>query len=164
VSKLTGEHYLYYYQKIHGIEYVALRYANVYGPLQDPHGEAGVIAIFSKGLLAGRNVTIFGDGLQTRDYVFVADVVRANLAATTGTFQGPVNIGTGRETNVVDLCRRIQGSVGGSGAAVHGPAKDGEVRRSVLDVSFAKQELGWSPRISLDEGLATTVDFFRSRP
>jgi UDP-glucose 4-epimerase len=164
VSKLTGEHYLYYYRQIHGVEYVALRYANVYGPLQDPHGEAGVIAIFSTNLLAGRNVTIFGDGLQTRDYVFVADVVRANLAAATGAHQGAVNIGTGRETNVVDLCRRIQASVGGSGTAVHGPAKDGEVRRSVLDVSLAEQSLGWSPRVSLDEGLATTVDFFRSRP
>ncbi len=164
VSKLSGEHYLYYYQRIHGIEYVALRYANVYGPLQDPHGEAGVIAIFSKALLAGRDVTIFGDGLQTRDYVFVADVVRANVAAASTSYQGPVNIGTGKETNVVELFQRIKASVGARGTAMHGPAKDGEVRRSVLDVSFAREVLDWTPRVSLEQGLVTTVDFFRSRP
>jgi len=163
VSKLTGENYLYYYQKIHGVAYVALRYSNVYGPLQDPHGEAGVVAIFCQNLLANRDCTIFGDGLQTRDYVFVADVARANVLATEGDFCGSVNIGTGSETSVVDLFEQIKLRVGGNGKAVHGAAKSGEVRRSVLDVRYAKTALGWAPSVALADGLAQTVDFFRSR-
>jgi UDP-glucose 4-epimerase len=164
VSKLSGEHYLFYYRRVFGLPYVALRYANVYGPRQDPHGEAGVIAIFSKKLLAGDDVTVFGDGLQTRDYVFVGDVVRANLAALTADFCGGVNIGTGTETNVNDLFAILKRHAGGPGKAVHAAARDGELRRSVLSIALAGKVLGWKPRTSLSDGLAETVDFFRSRP
>jgi len=163
VSKLTGEHYLYYYNRIHGLDYVALRYANVYGPFQDPHGEAGVIAIFCQALLRGDDVTIFGDGLQTRDYVFVGDVVRANVACLDTEYCGSVNIGTSIETNVNELYDHVKGHAGGDGKDIHGPAKDGEVRRSALDASFAGKVLGWSPEVTLADGLAATVDFFRSR-
>ncbi len=163
VSKLTGEHYLYYYNRIYGVHHVALRYANVYGPRQDPHGEAGVVAIFSQNLLRGDGVTIFGDGLQTRDYVFVGDVVQANVLALTSSCRGPVNIGTATETNVVELYRRIKALAGGPGEATHGPAKEGEVRRSSIDPARAREELGWRPEVDLDSGLAATVDFFRSR-
>ncbi len=164
VSKLSGEHYLEYYHRIHGMRYVALRYANVYGPRQNPHGEAGVVAIFSRSLLAGQGARIFGDGLQTRDYVFVGDVVRANLAALETSWCGAVNIGTGVETNVVDLHARLRRLAGCDVLPEHAPAKDGEVRRSVLSCERARQVLGWAPSISLDDGLAATVDFFRSRP
>jgi len=164
VSKLSGEHYLYYYSRIFGFRYVALRYANIYGPRQDPHGEAGVVSIFCQRLLRGEECTIYGDGLQTRDYVFVGDVVRANVAALTSEFCGAVNIGTGRETNVVELFERINARVGGAGKVRHVEAKEGEVRRSSLDASLAGRVLGWAPRVPLDEGLGATVDFFRSRP
>ncbi len=165
VSKLTGEHYLEYYRSVHGMRYVALRYSNVYGPRQDPHGEAGAVAIFSKLLLRGETGRIYGDGLQTRDYVFVGDVVRANLAAVaTPAASGPINIGTGRETSVVELYDRIRRLVGSDIAPLHVDPKDGEVRRNVLDPARAQQVLGWKPSVTLDEGLAATVDFFRSRP
>jgi UDP-glucose 4-epimerase len=163
VSKLTGEHYLEYYRRIHGLRYVALRYANVYGPRQDPHGEAGVVAIFAKALLRGDSGRIFGDGLQTRDYVFVGDVVKANLAALTSDYSGPVNIGTGRETSVVELHERLRRLTGRDIAPEHVEAKDGEVRRNVLSCERAGRVLGWKPSVTLDEGLAATVDFFRSR-
>jgi UDP-glucose 4-epimerase len=164
VSKLTGEHYLEYYRRIFGMRYVALRYANVYGPRQNPHGEAGVVSIFSRSLLAGSGARIFGDGLQTRDYVFVGDVVRANLAALASDYCGAVNIGTGTETNVVDLHAKLRRLTGCDVAPEHAPAIDGEVRRSVLDCSHAASVIGWKPAVTLDEGLAATVDFFRSRP
>lgn len=165
VSKLTGEHYLEYYRSVHGMRYVALRYSNVYGPRQDPHGEAGAVAIFSKLLLKGETGRIYGDGLQTRDYIFVGDVVRANLAAvSTPAACGAINIGTGRETSVVELYDRIRRLVGSQIAPLHVDPKDGEVRRNVLDPSRAQRVLGWKPSVTLDEGLAATVDFFRSRP
>jgi UDP-glucose 4-epimerase len=164
ISKLTGERYLFYYRRVFGLSYVALRYANVYGPRQDPHGEAGVIAIFSKKLLAGGDVTIFGDGVQTRDYVFVGDIVRANLAALAGDFCGSVNIGTGIETNVNDLYAIIKRHAGGAGKAVHAGARDGEVLRSVVSPVLAERVLGWKPLTALADGLGETVDFFRSRP
>jgi UDP-glucose 4-epimerase len=163
VSKLTGEHYLEYYRRIYGMRYVALRYANVYGPRQNPHGEAGVISIFCRALLGGSGARIFGDGLQTRDYVFVGDVVRANLAALSSDYCGAANIGTGTETNVVDLHAKLRRLTGRDIAPVHAPAVEGEVRRSVLDCAHAASVLGWKPSVTLDEGLAATVDFFRSR-
>ena len=163
ITKLTGEHYLEYYARVHGMHTVALRYANIYGPRQDPHGEAGVVAIFSQLQLAGKTMKINGDGLQTRDYVFVGDVVRANVAALETSFRGAVNIGTGVETSVVDLAARLREIVGGDAGATHAPANDGEVRRSVLDASLAARALDWTPRTSLDEGLAATVDYFRAR-
>jgi len=148
---------------VYGLPYVALRYANVYGPRQDPHGEAGVIAIFCQRLLADEGVLINDDGLQTRDYVFVADVVAANLAALTTDYVGEVNIGTGVETTVVALYERINAQIGGEGIAEHGPAKGGEIRRSALDASRAERELGWRPGVSLDEGFGRTVEYFASR-
>ncbi|MFQ5477549.1 MAG: NAD-dependent epimerase/dehydratase family protein [Candidatus Binatia bacterium] len=163
VSKLSGEHYLHYYALCRGVAYTALRYANVYGPRQDPHGEAGVIAIFCEKLLRDEDVMIFGDGEQTRDYVFVGDVVRANMACLEAGYDGGVNIGTGKETNVLELSELLRGLIGGKGVAVHGEARDGEVRRSVLDASLAAKVLNWEPRTSLTVGLAETVDFFRSR-
>lgn len=163
VSKLAGEHYLFYYRRIYGIPYVTLRYANVYGPRQDPHGEAGVVAIFSQKLLRGEDCTIFGDGKQTRDYVFVADVARANLSAATGDFVGPVNIGTGTETDVNYLYEVIKQHAGGPGKASHGDPRDGELQRSCLDNSLAEAVLGWKPEVTLSDGLAQAVDFFRAR-
>ena len=163
VSKLSGEFYLEYYRRIYGMRCVALRYANVYGPRQDPHGEAGVIAIFSQLALAGKPARVFGDGRQTRDYVYVGDVVRVNVAALESDFNGAMNVGTGKETDVNELASRIGGLLGGDQPAVHEAAKDGEVLRSVLDCSRAREVLGWEPETELEQGLASTVDFFRSR-
>ena len=143
--------------------YVALRYANVYGPRQDPHGEAGVVAIFTERLLANQAPTINGDGKQTRDYVFVGDVVRANLAALERPFVGAVNIGTGVETDVTTLYAHLRVLTGSPHPAQHGPAKAGEQRRSVIAIGRAAKELGWKPEIPLEEGLRRTVEFFRAR-
>jgi UDP-glucose 4-epimerase len=163
ITKATGEHYLFFYHAVYGMPYVALRYANVYGPRQDPHGEAGVIAIFAERLLANQPPTINGDGKQTRDYVFVGDVVRANLAALEKPFVGPVNIGTGVETDVVTLYAHLRVLTGSPHPPTHGPAKAGEQRRSVIAIDRAKQVLGWRPEVPLEEGLRRTVEFFRTR-
>ena len=159
-AKWCGEVYGGVYSRLYGLEFVALRYANVYGPRQDPHGEAGVVAIFSERLLRGREAVINGDGTQTRDYVHVDDVVAANLLAATGP-PGAYNVGTGVETDVVALHAGIAAACGSLAAPVHGPAKAGEQRRSCLDVSRARDVLGWQPRVSLDQGLRGTVDWFR---
>jgi UDP-glucose 4-epimerase len=163
VSKRSGEHYLFYYHAVHGLPYLAMRYANVYGPRQDPHGEAGVVAIFCEKLLSGEAPRINGDGRQTRDYVFVEDLVRANLAALDSDHVGPVNVGTGRETDVVTLAAKLVALSGKPLVPAHGPAKAGEQRRSVIDPALAKQALGWEPRVALDEGLARTYEWFRQR-
>jgi UDP-glucose 4-epimerase len=163
VSKRAGEDYLFYYYVNYGLPYVALRYANVYGPRQDPHGEAGVVAIFTERLLAGGRPIINGDGTQTRDYVFVGDVAAANLAALDGGFVGPVNIGTGVETDVNELFEMLRRVVGSATAAVHGPAKPGEQRRSVVDPGLARQVFGWTPRVCLADGMEQVVAFFRDR-
>jgi UDP-glucose 4-epimerase len=161
VSKLAGEKYLGYYHLVHGLPYVALRYANVYGPRQDPFGEAGVVAIFTSKMLAGGEPVINGDGLQTRDYVFVDDVARANVLALEPTAEGPYNIGTGVETDVVTLFSRLKALTGAACQEVHGPAKAGEQRRSVLDPSKAREGLGWRAKVPIEEGLAATVEYFR---
>ncbi|MBI2963053.1 MAG: NAD-dependent epimerase/dehydratase family protein [Deltaproteobacteria bacterium] len=163
VSKRSGEHYLFYYHAVHGLPYLAFRYANVYGPRQDPHGEAGVVAIFCEKLLRGEPPRINGDGRQTRDYVFIEDLVRANLAALRSSFVGPMNLGTGRETDVVTLAAKLVALSGQRLTPVHGPAKAGEQRRSVIDPSLARRELGWEPRVDLDEGLRRTYDWFREK-
>jgi UDP-glucose 4-epimerase len=163
VTKATGEHYLFFYHAVYGMPYVALRYANVYGPRQDPHGEAGVVAIFTEKLLADQAPTINGDGKQTRDYVFVGDVVRANLAALERPFIGSVNIGTGIETDVTTLYAHLRVLTGSPHPPQHGPAKAGEQRRSVIAIGRAAEVLGWRPEISLEEGLRRTVEFFRAR-
>jgi UDP-glucose 4-epimerase len=161
VSKLTGELYLGYYHMAFGLPYVALRYANVYGPRQSTLGEAGVVAIFISQLLAGRSPVINGDGKQTRDYVFVGDVVRANVAALETRHTGAVNIGTGKETDVVTICELLREGVGSPVQAMHGPAKLGEQRRSCLATSLAQRVLGWRPEVELKEGLKQTIDYYR---
>jgi UDP-glucose 4-epimerase len=163
VSKRSGEHYLFYYHAVYGLPYVAMRYANVYGPRQDPHGEAGVVAIFCEKLLKGEPPRINGDGKQTRDYVFIEDLVRANLKVLDSAFVGPMNIGTGRETDVVTLAGKLVSLSGKGLEPVHGPAKAGEQRRSVIDPARARREIGWEPRVPLEEGLARTYAWFRER-
>jgi UDP-glucose 4-epimerase len=163
ITKATGEHYLFYYSAVYGMPYVALRYANVYGPRQDPHGEAGVVAIFSERLLAGQAPVINGDGKQSRDYVFVGDVVRANLLALEKSYVGSLNIGTGVETDVNKLYAHLRVLTGSPHPAQHGPAKAGEQRRSVIAIDRAAKALGWKPEVPLEEGLRRTVEFFRAR-
>jgi UDP-glucose 4-epimerase len=163
VAKLANEHYLYYYQAVHGIPYVAFRYANIYGPRQNPHGEAGVVAIFTQKMLAGQQPVINGDGLQTRDYVYVQDVVRANILALQPEMKGAYNIGTGIETNVNELFALLNEYTGGGFAEHHAPAKAGEQIRSVLSHTYIKEQFGWQPITSLRQGLAETVDFFRTK-
>jgi UDP-glucose 4-epimerase len=163
VSKRTGEHYLYFYHAEYRIPYIALRYANIYGPRQDPHGEAGVVAIFTLRLLAGEQPIINGDGKQTRDYVFVGDVARANLTALQTDYIGPINIGTGSETDVNQLFGYLRQLTGVPAPEMHGPAKPGEQRRSVLAWGQAQQVLGWQPEMNIEEGLRRTVEYFRTR-
>jgi UDP-glucose 4-epimerase len=144
-----------------GLPYVALRYANVYGPRQSTLGEAGVVAIFISQLLAGKSPVINGDGKQTRDYVFVGDVVRANVAALDTDYTGAVNIGTGKETDVVTICKLLRDSVGSPVEAIHGPAKLGEQRRSCLETALARKVLGWKADMELKEGLEQTIAYYR---
>jgi len=162
VAKLAVEHYLACWQGLYGIGTVSLRYANVYGPRQDPFGEAGVVAIFAHRMLRGEPPLINGDGEQTRDYVYVDDVVEANLRVLEHPeVSGPLNIGTGLETSVNALFHRLRELTAAAVPERHGPPKAGEQRRSGLDVSLAKRLLGWTPRVGLAEGLARTVEHFR---
>ena len=161
VSKRAGELYLSYYHQAFGLPYVALRYANVYGPRQSAMGEAGVVAIFLSLLLGGKTPVINGDGRQTRDYVYVGDVVAANMAALQSSFVGPINIGTGVETDVVTIFQHLREAVGSSTEAQHGPPKAGEQRRSCLDTHRAAQILGWRPQMTLKDGLRHTADHYR---
>src|SRR5262245_47618995 len=163
VSKRAGEHYLYFYRVEYGLSSIALRYANIYGPRQDPHGEAGVVAIFTQRLLAGEQPVINGDGEQTRDYVFVGDVAQANLAALHVDYDGPLNIGTGSETTVKQLFTMLRDLSGSAAQEVHGPAKPGEQRRSVLAWNRAARVLSWRPAVELQNGLRQTVAYFRTR-
>lgn len=170
VSKLAGEQYLHYYRRVHGLEYVALRYGNVYGPRQDPHGEAGVVAIFSKRLLAGQELHIFGDGEQTRDYVYVKDVVQANLRAASmelpegdgGLDERAFNVATGTGTSVNRLADLVEAVSGLRTARTFRSPRRGELRHSTLDVSrFSRR--GWAPRHSLRDGLRETFEWI-ARP
>src|SRR6266404_2725888 len=154
-SKLCGEEYLSTWNRLHGTRHVSLRLANVYGPHQEPHGEAGVVAIFMGLLHEGGTPRIYGDGSQTRDYVFVDDVVRSMLAALDNE-GGVFNIGTGVETSVLELYDAIQRASGVTREPAFAEARLGELQRSVLDSSLAERELGWRPGSSLDEGLART--------
>lgn len=163
VSKAAGELYLGYYRAQYGLSYVALRYANVYGPRQNPHGEAGVVAIFSERLVTGRPCTIYGTGRQTRDFVFGPDVARANYLAATSDFVGAVNIGTGIETDINTLYRLLADAAGVKAEPQYAPGKMGEQMRSSVDASLAKKVLGWQPTVALDDGLRQTVEFFRAR-
>ncbi len=163
VAKFATEAYLFFYKVQYGIDYVALRYANVYGPRQDPHGEAGVVAIFCGRILEGQPCTIYGDGGQTRDYVYVGDVVRANLAAIQSAVSGAFNIGTGVETDVNQLYRALADAAGSKAAPKHGPARAGEQRRSVITAARAARELAWTPQVTLGDGLARTYSFFKEK-
>jgi UDP-glucose 4-epimerase len=161
IAKLSAEHYLSYYQMISGIQFVSLRYSNVYGPRQDPEGEAGVVAIFCQKMLGGEQPIINGNGRQTRDFVYVEDVVEANLVAIGKEVQGVYNVGTGQETTVNDLFRALADLTGSGWKELHGPAKKGEQTRSVVDSTKYRHEWGWDPRVSLQEGLRRTVEYFR---
>jgi UDP-glucose 4-epimerase len=165
VTKLGGEYYLHYYHRVHGMDYVALRYSNVYGPRQDPHGEAGVVAIFSTRLLRGEPLTIFGDGEQTRDYVYVGDVVAANLALTEATFPRSTslddrafNVGTGIETSVNDLAGTLASASGRPLEVHYAAARPGELLHSSLNASKLRDQ-GWAPRTDLHTGLGNTFQW-----
>ncbi|MFY9268644.1 MAG: NAD-dependent epimerase/dehydratase family protein [Candidatus Manganitrophaceae bacterium] len=162
VSKLSSEHYLYYYQKVCGLEYTALRYSNVYGPRQDPFGEAGVVAIFTQKMLRGEQPIINGNGMQTRDYVYVEDVVEANMAVLNNKVNDVFNVGTGLETSVNQLFRYLLEATGSDVKEIHGPEKKGEQVRSCLDFRKIHKMLDWEPRVPLHEGLIKTVAFFKN--
>ena len=165
VTKLGGEYYLHYYHRVHGMDYVALRYSNVYGPRQDPHGEAGVVAIFSTKLLEDRPLTVFGDGEQTRDYVFVGDVVAANLLLSEVTFprssaldDRAFNVGTGIETSVNTLADTLATAAGRPLRVDRAPARPGELMHSSLDATKLRR-LGWKPATDLQTGLRNTFEW-----
>lgn len=163
VAKLAGEHYLFFYKQIYGLNTTILRYANVYGPRQDPHGEAGVVAIFIQKFLTGEQPVINGDGMQTRDFVYVGDVAKANARALSHKGGGIFNIGTGKEITVKQLFRQLADTVGVKAEERYGPAKSGEQKRSVIDFTRANKILGWLPLVSFTEGLGRTVDYFKSK-
>lgn len=164
VSKLAAENYLFYYANIHGLAYAALRYSNVYGPRQDPHGEAGVVAIFANRIHAGEPLTIYGDGEQTRDYVFVGDIVRANMLVTDVALEPAAaldrrayNVGTGVETSVNELAHEMMKVAGKEREIRHAPARAGELLRSCLD-NRRIRAIGWTPAQTLSGGLAETYN------
>lgn len=162
ITKVAIEQYVEALGPLWGMRGVSLRYANIYGPRQNPQGEAGVIAIFCHRLLSGQPLTINGDGGQTRDFVHVEDVARANvLALERGEVTGPLNIATGVETSVTEIAEALRAAAGTGAPPVHGPARPGEQRRSCLDPARAARALGWRPGIPLDVGLAATYDFFK---
>jgi len=170
IAKLSVEYFLAYYTRIHGFDAVAVRFGNVYGPRQDPHGEAGVVAIFCGRILAGRPLTIFGDGQQTRDYVHVADVASAIFRVATGPLPAPggvndrsFNIGTGVGTSVLDLARTLLDAAGATAPIEFAPKRPGELQDSCLNVDKARTILDWEPRMSLAEGLANTFAWSASR-
>ncbi len=159
-SKHHVEHYLYLYRHNYGLDYTILRYPNVFGPRQDPHGEAGVVAIFTRMMLDGRQPVINGTGEQERDFAYVSDVAHANLIAAQRGDGGTYNIGSGVGTTVNQIYERLAGLTGYSAPPVHGPAKQGEVFKIYLDATRARRELGWTPQVSLEDGLCRTVEFF----
>jgi len=164
ISKLAGEKYLSFYSIEHDLEYVALRYSNVYGPRQNPHGEAGVVAIFTKRMLEGREVTIFGDGENVRDYIYVKDVVNANMLAMKRAKNVSLNIGTGIGTTVNELFNKLCKFIPEySMKPVYAPPRPGDLRRSILDNTLAKKILGWEPSWKLEDGLRETVEWFRGK-
>ncbi len=161
MSKYTGELYVDYFARLNGLEYTVLRLANAYGPRQDPHGEAGVVAIFTGKLIRGEACTIDGDGEQKKDYVYATDIARANVLALTKGSDERVNIGTGRGYSVNEIYASLQAATGSTAAARFGPARAGDVRNIWLSFAKAKAVLGWEPLVGLDEGLRRTVESFR---
>ncbi len=170
IAKLSVELYLAYYARVHGVESVSLRFGNVYGPRQDPHGEAGVVAIFCGRLLDGEPLTVFGDGQQTRDYIYVSDVVEATWRASTQLLP-PVglldarsfNVGTGIGTPVLRVAELLMRAAGRRADVVHAPERAGEQRHSFIDVSKAERLLGWQPTVTLEDGLARSFEWFAAR-
>lgn len=170
IAKLSVEYYMGYYARVHGVQTVALRYSNVYGPRQDPHGEAGVVAIFCNRILRGEPMTVFGDGKQTRDYVYVKDVARANLAAARASL-APMrqvdtrsfNIGTAHETTVLQLAELLTRAAQSNTPVRHAPARPGEQARSSVNIGKAERALGWTPQVSLAAGLKDTFAYFAER-
>jgi UDP-glucose 4-epimerase len=160
-SKLAAEVYLRTFHAMHGLSYAALRYANVYGPRQDPHGEAGVVAIFTQRLLRGEKARINGDGKQTRDFVYVGDVAEANSRALVSDAVGSFNVGTGIETDISTIFQLLKRLTSSSQPEEHGPPMPGEQRRSVVDARKIEKALGWKPKTSLPAGLDATVQYFR---
>jgi len=163
ITKLCCEKYLFFYKQVYGLDHVILRYANVYGPRQNPHGEAGVVAIFTERLLGGSEPVINGDGKQTRDYVFVHDLVRANVMALDYNKSDIFNIGTGVETDVNELFRNINAFTNANIEEKHGPAKKGEQLRSCLTYKKIESVLGWKPEVTVSEGLKKTVEYFKEK-
>jgi UDP-glucose 4-epimerase len=170
IAKLAVEHYLAYYGRVHGLESAVVRFANVYGPRQDPHGEAGVVAIFCARLLDGRAVTVYGDGLQTRDYVYVSDVVDAVWRSSTRAIPATgeldaraFNVGTGVATDVLRLASVLVAASGVTVPVEHAPERPGEQRTSYLDVSKTMAQLEWRPEVSLEDGLARSYAWFAER-
>ena len=162
ITKLCAEHYMFYYKAIHGLDYASLRYSNVYGPRQDPHGEAGVVAIFIQKMLNGSQPVINGDGGQTRDFVYVEDVANASiLAIRSKTSDSIFNIGTGVETSINRVFNYLRDIIDPSIDEIHGPSKQGEQRRSVIECSKAKNILHWEPKVSLANGLKKTCEYFK---
>jgi UDP-glucose 4-epimerase len=167
IAKLSAELYLAHYARTHGLDTVALRYANVYGPRQDGHGDGGVVAVFCARLLGGQPIGVYGDGQQTRDFVYVGDVADANFRAATEALPKPAqldvrafNIGTGVETTVSQLAETLRQVVGANVPINYLPSRPGEILRSALSTDRAREVLGWTPRVSLDEGLAATYNYF----
>lgn len=163
IAKRAVELYLDFANLEYGIPTISLRFANVYGPRQDSSGEAGVVAIFSEKMLRGQQPVIFGTGKQTRDYVYVGDVARACMKAMDRAVSGRINIGTGKQTDLVSLFKKLKKITGADVVQKHGPAKSGEVMRSALHCGLAERKLGWKPKIKLDEGLKKTVEWFRKK-
>ena len=163
ITKLIGEKYLFFYALTYGLQYVAFRYANVYGPRQNPHGEAGVVAIFALKMLKNEAPIINGDGKQTRDFVFVKDLVRANVLALDYGKSNIFNIGTGKETDINQIFRLLNEITSVRCEEKHGPAKGGEQMRSVVDYKKIKATLGWKPEYELKDGLEETVEYFHEK-
>ena len=170
ISKLSAEYYMAYYGRVHGMTSVVLRYGNVYGPRQDPHGEAGVVAIFSGRILDGTPLTVFGDGTQTRDYVFVGDVARATFIAASAKLPAQklldshaYNIGTGLGTSVMQVAETLKRAAKSDVDVIHAPKRPGEQQHSFLVVEKAAKELGWAPKVSLTDGLRQTYDWFAAQ-
>ncbi len=163
VAKLSVEKYLHFYKEIYKIPYVAVRYSNVYGPRQNPKGDSGVVAIFSEKLLKNMPVTIYGDGKQTRDYLYVMDAVSAALKGLDSKASGPFNIGTGKETTVNQLYRMMKSKSGSKSKAVYAPFRAGEQERSCIDYTKAKNYLGWKPAFNLESGLNLTLKYYAEK-
>jgi len=163
ISKLCAENYLRFFNTQYGLSTTVLRYSNVFGPHQNPHGEAGVVAIFCEKLVKDQKPVVCGDGEQTRDFISVRDIAQANLIALDRTCTGTFNVGTGKETSINSLTKCLLGVSGKNISADHGPARKGEQRRSVIDYKKFHDGFGWKPEVSLEQGLVETYDFFQNQ-